>query len=72
MIAVGDFTRFELTHDGEPLGHFEVPLYGQHNVRNALAALAVGQPAAAAQEDFQSAGLVSWLPSGRVISRGQL
>jgi UDP-N-acetylmuramate: L-alanyl-gamma-D-glutamyl-meso-diaminopimelate ligase len=42
MIAAGDFTQFELTHDGEPLGHFEVPLYGQHNVRNALAAVAVG------------------------------
>lgn len=38
----GDYTRFELTHDGEPLGHFEVPLYGAHNVRNALAAVAVG------------------------------
>jgi UDP-N-acetylmuramate: L-alanyl-gamma-D-glutamyl-meso-diaminopimelate ligase len=38
----GDYTRFELTHGGEPLGHFEVPLYGAHNVRNALAAIAVG------------------------------
>jgi UDP-N-acetylmuramate: L-alanyl-gamma-D-glutamyl-meso-diaminopimelate ligase len=42
LVTVGDYTRFELTHDGEPLGHFEVPLYGQHNVRNALAAVAVG------------------------------
>jgi UDP-N-acetylmuramate: L-alanyl-gamma-D-glutamyl-meso-diaminopimelate ligase len=40
--AYGDFTRFELTHLGEPLGHFEVPLYGAHNVRNAVAAIAVG------------------------------
>ncbi len=40
--AAGDFTRFELSHAGEPLGHFEVPLYGQHNVRNAVAAIAVG------------------------------
>jgi UDP-N-acetylmuramate: L-alanyl-gamma-D-glutamyl-meso-diaminopimelate ligase len=35
-------TTFEVTHDGERLGHFDVPLYGEHNVRNALAALAVG------------------------------
>lgn len=42
VLASGDLTRFEVTHDGEPIGHFEVPLYGQHNVRNALAALAVG------------------------------
>lgn len=41
----GDSTRFELTHAGEPLGHFEVPLYGAHNVRNALAAIAVGHTA---------------------------
>jgi UDP-N-acetylmuramate: L-alanyl-gamma-D-glutamyl-meso-diaminopimelate ligase len=38
-------TRFELTHAGERLGHFDVPLYGTHNVRNALAALAVGHAA---------------------------
>ncbi|MBM3751071.1 MAG: UDP-N-acetylmuramate:L-alanyl-gamma-D-glutamyl-meso-diaminopimelate ligase [Acidimicrobiia bacterium] len=42
LVASGDLTRFEVTHRGEPMGHFEVPLYGQHNVRNALAALAVG------------------------------
>ncbi|MFI5177185.1 MAG: UDP-N-acetylmuramate:L-alanyl-gamma-D-glutamyl-meso-diaminopimelate ligase [Vicinamibacterales bacterium] len=35
-------TTFEVSYKGEPLGHFEVPLYGAHNVRNALAALAVG------------------------------
>jgi UDP-N-acetylmuramate: L-alanyl-gamma-D-glutamyl-meso-diaminopimelate ligase len=37
-----DGTTFEVTHAGEPLGHFEVPLWGAHNVCNALAALAVG------------------------------
>ncbi len=42
LAASGDFTRFEVTQLGQPLGHFEVPLYGQHNVRNALAALVVG------------------------------
>ncbi len=45
ITPAGDYTRFELTHAGEPLGHFEVPLYGQHNVRNALAAIAAGHAA---------------------------
>jgi UDP-N-acetylmuramate: L-alanyl-gamma-D-glutamyl-meso-diaminopimelate ligase len=38
LTPVGDLTRFELTYRKEPQGHFEVPLYGVHNVRNALAA----------------------------------
>jgi UDP-N-acetylmuramate: L-alanyl-gamma-D-glutamyl-meso-diaminopimelate ligase len=37
-----DGTVFEVTHAGEALGLFELPLFGFHNVRNALAALAVG------------------------------
>jgi len=41
----GEGTRFELTYRGERLGHVDVPLYGEHNVRNALAALAVGKAA---------------------------
>jgi UDP-N-acetylmuramate: L-alanyl-gamma-D-glutamyl-meso-diaminopimelate ligase len=41
----GGRMSFELTLRGEQLGHFEVPLYGAHNVRNALAALAVGHAA---------------------------
>jgi UDP-N-acetylmuramate: L-alanyl-gamma-D-glutamyl-meso-diaminopimelate ligase len=45
LTPVGDLTRFELTYRKEPQGHFEVPLYGVHNVRNALAALAVGRAA---------------------------
>jgi UDP-N-acetylmuramate: L-alanyl-gamma-D-glutamyl-meso-diaminopimelate ligase len=40
-----DGARFELTYRGEPQGHFELPLYGAHNVRNALAAIAVGHAA---------------------------
>jgi len=39
---VEDRTRFEVTYRGDRFGHFEVPLYGEHNVRNALAALAIG------------------------------
>jgi UDP-N-acetylmuramate: L-alanyl-gamma-D-glutamyl-meso-diaminopimelate ligase len=40
--AAGGRTTFEVTHAGEPIGHFEMSLLGEHNVRNALAALAVG------------------------------
>ncbi len=35
-------TRFEVLRSGEPFGHFASPLLGEHNVRNALAAIAVG------------------------------
>jgi UDP-N-acetylmuramate: L-alanyl-gamma-D-glutamyl-meso-diaminopimelate ligase len=38
----GTGTEFDVTHAGERLGRFELPLYGIHNVRNGLAALAVG------------------------------
>jgi len=38
----GDATRFELSHRTDRLGHVTLPLYGVHNVRNALAAVAVG------------------------------
>jgi UDP-N-acetylmuramate: L-alanyl-gamma-D-glutamyl-meso-diaminopimelate ligase len=37
----GAATRFRVRRDGAPLGAFEVPLVGVHNVRNALAAIAV-------------------------------
>jgi UDP-N-acetylmuramate: L-alanyl-gamma-D-glutamyl-meso-diaminopimelate ligase len=35
-------TRFTVRRRGERFGEFESPLFGQHNVRNALAAIAVG------------------------------
>ena len=38
----GESTAFSLRRNGEPVGSFEVPLLGAYNVRNALAALAVG------------------------------
>jgi UDP-N-acetylmuramate: L-alanyl-gamma-D-glutamyl-meso-diaminopimelate ligase len=34
-------TQFRVRHDGEDRGEFSVPLMGTHNVRNALAAIAV-------------------------------
>ena len=39
--AVGGRTRFRVRRGGSPSGTFEVPLVGAHNVRNALAAIAV-------------------------------
>jgi UDP-N-acetylmuramate: L-alanyl-gamma-D-glutamyl-meso-diaminopimelate ligase len=35
-------TRFSVRRKGEPIGSFELPLLGTYNVRNALAAIAVG------------------------------
>jgi UDP-N-acetylmuramate: L-alanyl-gamma-D-glutamyl-meso-diaminopimelate ligase len=39
--AAGTSTRFRVRKSGGPFGAFEVPLLGVHNVRNALAAIAV-------------------------------
>jgi UDP-N-acetylmuramate: L-alanyl-gamma-D-glutamyl-meso-diaminopimelate ligase len=38
-------TRFRVTRGGQDLGEFAMPLLGAHNVRNALAAIAVGTDA---------------------------
>ena len=35
-------TRFDVHREGKPFGRFESPLLGVHNVRNVLAAIAVG------------------------------
>jgi UDP-N-acetylmuramate: L-alanyl-gamma-D-glutamyl-meso-diaminopimelate ligase len=39
--SAGPATRFCVRRNGSPFGCFEVPLVGAHNVRNALAAIAV-------------------------------
>jgi UDP-N-acetylmuramate: L-alanyl-gamma-D-glutamyl-meso-diaminopimelate ligase len=39
--ATATATRFRVRRRGAPFGEFEVPLLGAHNVRNALAAIAV-------------------------------
>jgi UDP-N-acetylmuramate: L-alanyl-gamma-D-glutamyl-meso-diaminopimelate ligase len=49
-------TRFSVRRGGEPFGVFESPLLGAHNVRNALAAIAVGSSAGVAPETL-AAGL---------------
>jgi UDP-N-acetylmuramate: L-alanyl-gamma-D-glutamyl-meso-diaminopimelate ligase len=42
-IRPGDgMTRFAVTREGRPVGEFESPLLGIHNVRNALVAIAIG------------------------------
>jgi UDP-N-acetylmuramate: L-alanyl-gamma-D-glutamyl-meso-diaminopimelate ligase len=41
--SVGQRTTFRLLHQGRDEGEFEMTLVGAHNVRNALAAIAVGQ-----------------------------
>ncbi len=42
-LEVGDVaTRFSVRRGGVPAGSFEVPLLGAYNVRNALAAIAIG------------------------------
>jgi len=43
-------TRFYVRRDGSPFGVFDVPLLGAHNVRNALAAIAVATEAGIAVE----------------------
>jgi UDP-N-acetylmuramate: L-alanyl-gamma-D-glutamyl-meso-diaminopimelate ligase len=39
--SAGSVTRFRVRREGMPFGEFEVPLLGSHNVRNALAGIAV-------------------------------
>jgi UDP-N-acetylmuramate: L-alanyl-gamma-D-glutamyl-meso-diaminopimelate ligase len=41
LVAAGGVTRFRVRRNGLPFGDFEVPLLGAHNIRNALAAIAV-------------------------------
>jgi UDP-N-acetylmuramate: L-alanyl-gamma-D-glutamyl-meso-diaminopimelate ligase len=49
-------TSFTVSHHGETIGRFRSPLLGAHNVRNALAAIAVGRSVGIAAGDL-SAGL---------------
>jgi UDP-N-acetylmuramate: L-alanyl-gamma-D-glutamyl-meso-diaminopimelate ligase len=41
LVAADGVTRFQVRRSGRPFGEFELPLLGTHNVRNALAAIAV-------------------------------
>ena len=44
-LLAGDGSRFEVSRDGEAVGVVEWTLLGQHNVRNALAAIAAAETA---------------------------
>jgi UDP-N-acetylmuramate: L-alanyl-gamma-D-glutamyl-meso-diaminopimelate ligase len=52
-------TSFQVRHDGVDAGRFEMALLGAHNVRNALAAIAVGR-ASGLSFDALRAGLASF------------
>src|SRR6185436_2878398 len=41
-IRIGDGSTFRVKHREQDLGEFTMPLLGDHNVRNALVAIAVG------------------------------
>jgi UDP-N-acetylmuramate: L-alanyl-gamma-D-glutamyl-meso-diaminopimelate ligase len=51
----GHRMTFQLTANGDPLGHVTLPLIGAHNVQNALAALAVGRAAGLTPEEMTRA-----------------
>ena len=48
----GDLIRFDLTVRGEPRGPVALPLFGEHNVLNALAAMAAGDAAGLGTDDM--------------------
>ena len=60
----GGVTRFAIRRGGQPFGQFESPLLGLHNVRNALAAIAVG-----ANAGLDAATLAGGLRAFRGIKR---
>jgi UDP-N-acetylmuramate: L-alanyl-gamma-D-glutamyl-meso-diaminopimelate ligase len=57
-------TAFEVSHHGESLGHVQLPMYGEHNVKNALAAMAVGHAAG-----LEFAAMAEGLASFRGVKR---
>jgi UDP-N-acetylmuramate: L-alanyl-gamma-D-glutamyl-meso-diaminopimelate ligase len=55
---------FEVQHRGQHIGHFAVPLYGRHNIQNALAAIAVAKTEGVAAEVIQD-GLARFAGAAR-------
>jgi UDP-N-acetylmuramate: L-alanyl-gamma-D-glutamyl-meso-diaminopimelate ligase len=51
----GRFTAFRVRHRGSSFGAFEVPLLGAHNVRNAVAAIAVASDVGVSVESIKGA-----------------
>jgi UDP-N-acetylmuramate: L-alanyl-gamma-D-glutamyl-meso-diaminopimelate ligase len=56
VVHADGLTRFDVTRNGETFGRFESPLLGVHNVRNALAGIAVGAHVGLGPQDL-AAGL---------------
>jgi UDP-N-acetylmuramate: L-alanyl-gamma-D-glutamyl-meso-diaminopimelate ligase len=52
LAAADGRIRFDVWHGGEPFGEFSSPLFGEHNVRNALAAIAAGHAAGLEAEEL--------------------
>jgi UDP-N-acetylmuramate--alanine ligase len=61
---VGTGLRFELLRDGEPVTEVELPVPGEHNVLNALAALGASEAAGCPLEDA-AAALAGFRPAAR-------
>ncbi len=59
VVARDDGVSFKVTHGSQLLGQFQSPLSGDHNVRNALAAIAVGA-AVGIDGDLLAEGLASF------------
>ena len=57
--ARGETTSFRLVHEGRDHGRFDVALVGAHNVRNALAAIAVGRECGVKMETLRD-GLMAF------------
>jgi UDP-N-acetylmuramate: L-alanyl-gamma-D-glutamyl-meso-diaminopimelate ligase len=60
--------RFEVSHGDQPFGTFESPLFGVHNVRNALAAIAVGAAVGLSAEEMRK-GLLGFTGVRRRLER---
>ena len=60
----GGRLRFDVSYRAQPLGRFELPLFGAHNVKNALAALAVAHGEGVPVDELQR-GLAGFLGVSR-------
>jgi len=55
IASTGSLCRFDVSFRQDRFGQFDVPLYGTHNVRNALAALAVGRAVGLSPDSLRGA-----------------
>ena len=68
IVSVDGGTRFGLTYDGKSIGQLQLAVPGQHNVRNALAAVATGIALGVTLEAM-SAGLAAFAGVERRFQR---